>query len=88
MAFFLSVLTCNDTERVCVVEWDPQEPEPFYQPTGQERTPMPAGEERGRVVYCIDHGNFFYISEFKPNQSFIPQDGDGDIGITTPMCKC
>ncbi|XP_041795393.1 cytosolic carboxypeptidase 2 [Chelmon rostratus] len=38
------------------IEWDPPEPEPFYQPTGHERTPMPAGDERGKVVYCIDHG--------------------------------
>ncbi|KAM9351956.1 cytosolic carboxypeptidase 2 [Symphorus nematophorus] len=37
------------------IEWDPPEPESFYQPTGHERTPMPAGEERGKVVYCIDH---------------------------------
>ncbi|XP_070764042.1 cytosolic carboxypeptidase 2 [Enoplosus armatus] len=37
------------------IEWDPPEPEPFYQPTGHERMPMPAGEERGKVVYCIDH---------------------------------
>ncbi|XP_039664515.1 cytosolic carboxypeptidase 2 isoform X3 [Perca fluviatilis] len=37
------------------IEWDPPEPEPFYQPTGHERTPMPAGEEREKVVYCIDH---------------------------------
>lgn len=39
-----------------VLEWDPPEPEPFYQPTGDERTPIPAREERGKVVYCIDHG--------------------------------
>ncbi|XP_078113711.1 cytosolic carboxypeptidase 2 [Sander vitreus] len=37
------------------IEWDPPEPEPFYQPTGHERTPMPAGEQREKVVYCIDH---------------------------------
>ncbi|KAE8296468.1 Cytosolic carboxypeptidase 2 [Larimichthys crocea] len=37
------------------IEWDPPEPELFYQPTGQERTPMPVGEERGKVVYCTDH---------------------------------
>ncbi|XP_071360139.1 cytosolic carboxypeptidase 2 isoform X3 [Trachinotus anak] len=37
------------------IEWDPPEPEPFYQATGHERTPMPVGEERGKVVYCIDH---------------------------------
>ncbi|XP_068580090.1 cytosolic carboxypeptidase 2 [Cebidichthys violaceus] len=36
------------------IEWDPPEPEPFYQHTGHERTPMPAGEEKGKVVYCID----------------------------------
>ncbi|XP_042267066.1 cytosolic carboxypeptidase 2 isoform X1 [Thunnus maccoyii] len=37
------------------IEWEPPEPEPFYQPTGHERTPMPAGEDRGKVVFCIDH---------------------------------
>ncbi|XP_041650862.1 cytosolic carboxypeptidase 2 [Cheilinus undulatus] len=37
------------------IEWDPPEPEPFYQPTGRERAPMQAGEERGKVVYCTDH---------------------------------
>uniref|UniRef100_A0A3B4ZIQ9 Cytosolic carboxypeptidase 2 n=1 Tax=Stegastes partitus TaxID=144197 RepID=A0A3B4ZIQ9_9TELE len=37
------------------IEWDPPEPEPFYQHTGHERTPMPVGEERGKLVYCIDH---------------------------------
>ncbi|XP_070828118.1 cytosolic carboxypeptidase 2 [Chaetodon trifascialis] len=38
------------------IEWDPPEPEPFYQHTGHERTPMPAGDERGKVVYCTDQG--------------------------------
>ncbi|CAF98247.1 unnamed protein product, partial [Tetraodon nigroviridis] len=37
------------------IEWDPAEPEPFYQPTGQEKTPMPAGAEEGRVVFCLEH---------------------------------
>ncbi|XP_068459917.1 cytosolic carboxypeptidase 2 isoform X2 [Clinocottus analis] len=37
------------------IEWDPPEPEPFYQLTGHEMTPMPAGEEKAKVVYCIDH---------------------------------
>ncbi|XP_008335725.1 cytosolic carboxypeptidase 2 [Cynoglossus semilaevis] len=37
------------------IEWDPPEPEPFYQPTGQERTPMPVGEDRGKVVFLADH---------------------------------
>ncbi|XP_056271749.1 cytosolic carboxypeptidase 2 isoform X2 [Pseudoliparis swirei] len=37
------------------IEWDPPEPEPFYQLTGHERTPMPAGEEMEKVVYCIDY---------------------------------
>ncbi|XP_026168193.1 cytosolic carboxypeptidase 2 isoform X2 [Mastacembelus armatus] len=37
------------------IEWNPPEPEPFYQPTGHEQTQMPAGEEQGKVVYCIDH---------------------------------
>ncbi|KAK1789809.1 hypothetical protein P4O66_015693 [Electrophorus voltai] len=39
---------------VCVVEWEPPEPEPFYQQTGYERTPVPVGEEKGNIVYCID----------------------------------
>ncbi|KAK2842022.1 hypothetical protein Q5P01_012222 [Channa striata] len=37
------------------IEWDPPEPEPFYQPTGHEKIPVLAGEEQGKVVYCIDH---------------------------------
>ncbi|XP_051238389.1 cytosolic carboxypeptidase 2 [Dicentrarchus labrax] len=37
------------------IEWDPPEPESFYQPTGYERTPMPAEEGKGKVVYCVDH---------------------------------
>ncbi|XP_077938103.1 cytosolic carboxypeptidase 2 isoform X2 [Gasterosteus aculeatus] len=36
------------------IEWDPPEPEPFYHHTGRDRTPVPAGEERGTVVYCAD----------------------------------
>lgn len=42
----------------CVVEWDPPEPEPLYQPIGHERTPVPSAADRGKVVYCTDHGNF------------------------------
>ncbi|XP_072529822.1 cytosolic carboxypeptidase 2 isoform X2 [Salminus brasiliensis] len=41
-------------DKIHHIEWDPPEPEPFYQQTGHERTPMPAGEERGNTVYCID----------------------------------
>ncbi|KAM9854713.1 cytosolic carboxypeptidase 2 [Aulostomus maculatus] len=37
------------------IEWDPPEPEPFYHPTEHERALMPDGEERRKVVYCIDH---------------------------------
>ncbi|KAL6107044.1 agbl2 [Pungitius sinensis] len=36
------------------IEWDPPEPEPFYDHTGQDRTPMQAAEQRGTVVYCTD----------------------------------
>lgn len=46
----------------CVPEWDPSEPEPFYRPTGQEKTPVPAGEKKGNVVYCIDHSNFWLLN--------------------------
>ncbi|XP_030621197.1 cytosolic carboxypeptidase 2 [Chanos chanos] len=41
-------------EDVQHIEWDPPEPEPFNQFTGQERTPMPVGDEKGNVVFCID----------------------------------
>ncbi|XP_018618744.1 cytosolic carboxypeptidase 2 isoform X2 [Scleropages formosus] len=36
------------------IEWEPAEPEPFYQSTGYEQMPMPVGEGRGKVVFCID----------------------------------
>ncbi|XP_017274387.2 cytosolic carboxypeptidase 2 isoform X2 [Kryptolebias marmoratus] len=36
------------------IEWEPPEPEPFYQPSGHEGTPVPVGEERREVVYCSD----------------------------------
>ncbi|XP_007246641.3 cytosolic carboxypeptidase 2 [Astyanax mexicanus] len=41
-------------DKIRHIEWDPPEPEPFYQQTGFERTPMPTGKERGNTVYCID----------------------------------
>lgn len=47
-----------------VVEWDPPKPEHFYQPTGYERTPMQAGEEKGKVVFCTDHGNIWCKKPF------------------------
>ncbi|XP_063053055.1 cytosolic carboxypeptidase 2 isoform X2 [Engraulis encrasicolus] len=44
-------VTVDDIQHI---EWDPPEAEPFYQCTGHERTPMPVGDDRGRVVYAID----------------------------------
>ncbi|XP_053497449.1 cytosolic carboxypeptidase 2 isoform X4 [Ictalurus furcatus] len=41
-------------DKIQHLEWDPPEPEPFYQQTGHERTPMPGGEEKGITVYCVD----------------------------------
>ncbi|XP_064169259.1 cytosolic carboxypeptidase 2 isoform X1 [Anguilla rostrata] len=41
-------------EEVQHIEWEPPQPEPFYQPTGHERTPLPVGEEKGKVVYHIE----------------------------------
>ncbi|KAJ0069335.1 hypothetical protein NL108_004198, partial [Boleophthalmus pectinirostris] len=37
------------------IEWDPPQPEPFYQYTGSERMPQPSGEENGKVVYSVGH---------------------------------
>uniref|UniRef100_A0A667X7U4 Cytosolic carboxypeptidase 2 n=1 Tax=Myripristis murdjan TaxID=586833 RepID=A0A667X7U4_9TELE len=61
------------------IEWDPPEPEPFYQPTGYERTPMPVGEEKGKVVYCTDHATkspYFTCSRVGGSR--------GGINTTTP----
>ncbi|XP_076863439.1 cytosolic carboxypeptidase 2 isoform X2 [Brachyhypopomus gauderio] len=41
-------------DKIHHLEWEPPEPEPFYQQTGHERTPVPVGEDRGHTVYCID----------------------------------
>ncbi|XP_035379785.1 cytosolic carboxypeptidase 2 isoform X2 [Electrophorus electricus] len=41
-------------DKIHHMEWEPPEPEPFYQQTGYERTPVPVGEEKGNIVYCID----------------------------------
>ncbi|XP_060770750.1 cytosolic carboxypeptidase 2 isoform X2 [Neoarius graeffei] len=41
-------------DKIHHIEWDPPEPEPFYQPTGYEQTPLPGGEEKGITVYCVD----------------------------------
>ncbi|XP_057185932.1 cytosolic carboxypeptidase 2 isoform X1 [Triplophysa rosa] len=41
-------------DKIQHIEWDPTEPEPFYESTCNEEAPMPAREEKGNVVYCID----------------------------------
>ncbi|XP_077176965.1 cytosolic carboxypeptidase 2 isoform X2 [Paroedura picta] len=44
------------------IEWVPAEPEPFYQPTGNEMAPEVMGEEYGNIIYYIDpatKGTFF-----------------------------
>ncbi|XP_051778387.1 cytosolic carboxypeptidase 2 isoform X1 [Erpetoichthys calabaricus] len=41
-------------DEICHIDWKPPEPEPFYQVTGYEKTPMCVGEGKGNVVYCID----------------------------------
>lgn len=37
------------------IEWEPPQPEPFYQYTGSERMPLPSGDVKGKVVYSSDH---------------------------------
>ncbi|XP_043915139.1 cytosolic carboxypeptidase 2-like [Protopterus annectens] len=52
-------------EKVHHIEWIPNEPEKFYQPTGYERTPHVVGEERKRVVFFVDpatKGSYFNCS--------------------------
>ncbi|XP_077423394.1 cytosolic carboxypeptidase 2 isoform X2 [Vanacampus margaritifer] len=39
------------------IEWDPPMPEPFYQPSGHEKTPFLSGDESRQVVYCIDRAD-------------------------------
>ncbi|KAJ8344195.1 hypothetical protein SKAU_G00315240 [Synaphobranchus kaupii] len=41
-------------EEIQHIEWEPLQPELFYQPTGHERTPLPVGAEKGKVVYHIE----------------------------------
>ncbi|XP_047204961.1 cytosolic carboxypeptidase 2 isoform X2 [Girardinichthys multiradiatus] len=36
------------------IEWEPPDPEPFYKPSEHELTPIPSGDERGKMVYCTD----------------------------------
>lgn len=38
-------------ERVYHIEYAPEQPEPYYQPTGKELQPRPVGEENGVVVF-------------------------------------
>ncbi|XP_044294357.1 cytosolic carboxypeptidase 2 [Varanus komodoensis] len=41
-------------DRIHHIEWVPPEPEPFYQPAGNEFAPEVMGEDYGTVVYFID----------------------------------
>ncbi|XP_055709584.1 cytosolic carboxypeptidase Nna1 isoform X5 [Phlebotomus papatasi] len=38
-------------ERIYHIEYVPESPEPYYQPTGKELQPRPVGEENGIVIY-------------------------------------
>ncbi|EAT32908.1 AAEL014854-PA, partial [Aedes aegypti] len=38
-------------ERVYHINYAPETPEPYYQPTGKELQPRPVGEENGVIVY-------------------------------------
>ncbi|XP_039393693.1 cytosolic carboxypeptidase 2 isoform X9 [Mauremys reevesii] len=52
-------------EQIQHIEWVPSEPEPFYQPTGNEPAPLIVGEEKGTVVYHIKpvaKGSYFTCS--------------------------
>uniref|UniRef100_UPI0037E93F3D cytosolic carboxypeptidase 2 n=1 Tax=Semicossyphus pulcher TaxID=241346 RepID=UPI0037E93F3D len=64
------------------IDWDPPEPEPFYQPIGYERAPMSAGDERGKVVYCIDHATkrpFFTCSRVRGSKGPIKSATSHDV---------
>lgn len=48
----------NKWMSLCILlEWVPPEPEPFYQPTGNEVAPEVMGEAYGTIVYFINSGN-------------------------------
>ncbi|XP_070583978.1 cytosolic carboxypeptidase 2 isoform X4 [Erythrolamprus reginae] len=52
-------------DHVYHIEWVPPEPEPFYQPTGNEFAPEIVGESSGTVVYFIEpaiSGTYFIAS--------------------------
>lgn len=41
-------------ERIHHIEYVPNIPEPYYQPTGRELQPRPVGEENGVIVYSYN----------------------------------
>ncbi|XP_075785025.1 cytosolic carboxypeptidase 2 isoform X3 [Pelodiscus sinensis] len=52
-------------EQIQHIEWVPPEPEPFYQPTGNEPVPLIVGQAKGTVVYRIRpaaKGSYFTCS--------------------------
>ncbi|XP_067406857.1 cytosolic carboxypeptidase 2 [Emydura macquarii macquarii] len=52
-------------EQIQHIEWVPSEPEPFYQPTGNELAPPVVGEKKGTIVYHINpaaRGSYFTCS--------------------------
>uniref|UniRef100_A0A336MAR4 CSON014405 protein n=1 Tax=Culicoides sonorensis TaxID=179676 RepID=A0A336MAR4_CULSO len=51
-------------ERIYHIEYAPDQPEPYYQPTGKELQPRPVGEENGVVVYNYNPiSAVHYVSE-------------------------
>uniref|UniRef100_A0AAV2L5L7 Cytosolic carboxypeptidase 2 n=1 Tax=Knipowitschia caucasica TaxID=637954 RepID=A0AAV2L5L7_KNICA len=67
------------------IEWDPPQPEPFYQQTGRERMPLPTGDERGKVVYSMDQSavpQYFTCSRVGGSPSPIKNATCFDIKLT------
>lgn len=66
-------------ERVCHIEYVPEQAEPYYQPTGSELRPRPVGEENGVVVYNYNPVSAVnYKNEGKSKNKLESDDSDSE----------
>ncbi|XP_055709580.1 cytosolic carboxypeptidase Nna1 isoform X2 [Phlebotomus papatasi] len=67
-------------ERIYHIEYVPESPEPYYQPTGKELQPRPVGEENGIVIY-----NYNPVSAVNYTNRDSDSDSDDDDSSATEI---
>ncbi|XP_059617798.1 cytosolic carboxypeptidase Nna1 [Phlebotomus argentipes] len=67
-------------ERIYHIEYVPEAPEPYYQPTGKELQPRPVGEENGIVIY-----NYNPVSAVNYSNRDSDSDSDDDDSSATEI---